>query len=144
MNQYILTLPKPISANRCWQIIKIGKRMMNVPTKEAKQYKKDVAAIALQAGIRKPLDGRVQIDMKIFPDRPLDWAKRMAKDPLNWADTVRAFDIDNTMKATFDAMKDILFNDDKFVWALTAQKMEPDEHGARIIVKITKLQQDNP
>jgi hypothetical protein len=41
-------------------------------------------------------------------------------------------------------VKDILFNDDKFVWALTAHRMEPDAGGARVVVKITKLPVPEP
>ena len=35
----VLTLPYPISANRYWRPVNLGKHISIVPTKEAKQYR---------------------------------------------------------------------------------------------------------
>lgn len=144
MNQYILTLPKPISANKYWRSIVIKGQVRVLVSKEAKQFKEMVAMIALGAGVRKPIAGRVQIDYRLYPPRPLDYKKRQAKDPLNWDDNLQCIDLDNAGKILLDSIKNIVIEDDKMVWSMTAQRMEPDEDGYRVVVKITKLHQDNP
>ena len=71
-----LTLPYPLSANRYWRPVPIGKHITIVPTKEAKQYRKDVAHLCAAAGVITPLSGRVSIEVQLYPHRPLDWQKR--------------------------------------------------------------------
>ncbi|MCU9931115.1 hypothetical protein OFL77_27675, partial [Escherichia coli] len=67
---------QPPCANRYWRPVPIGKHITIVPTKEAKQYRKDVASLCLVYGVTKAMPGRVAIDVKLFPHRPLDWQKR--------------------------------------------------------------------
>ena len=46
----VLTLPYPISSNRYWRPVNLGKHISIVPTKEAKQYREQVGWIARGAG----------------------------------------------------------------------------------------------
>ena len=145
-----LTLPYPISANRYWATRIVTPKGKKTPmaltyvTPEARQYKESVGWLARAAGIRTPLAGRVHVDIKLYPHRPLDWAKRARLDPMNWADTVQRLDLDNARKVVYDALKDIAFGDDKCVWEDTGQVMEPDGRDACVVVTITPLQVQSP
>ena len=46
-----LVLPYPISANRYWRPVRIGKHITIVPTTEAKAYRHEVAVLARKAGV---------------------------------------------------------------------------------------------
>jgi len=85
----------------------------------------------------------VHLDLALYPHRPLDWAKRAQKDPVGWANTVQCIDLDNARKCLYDALKNLVFEDDKWVWSDAAKRMEPDEHGARVVVTITPLVTDH-
>lgn len=135
-----LTLPYPISANRYWRPVKLPKHITIVPTSEAKQYKTEVAWLAKQSGIRAPIQGRVAIAYQLFPNRPQDFATRMRKFGEAWDDTVMCIDLDNAQKVMLDALKGVAFDDDKWVRRITAERMEPDEHGARLVVTITPIE----
>jgi crossover junction endodeoxyribonuclease RusA len=138
MNQITLVLPVPISANLYWRSFPIGKRIMTAPSNDAKKYKNTVGMIARAAGVRQPIVGRVAIHVDYFPQRPLDWAKRSQKNPDNWDDTVRALDVDNISKCLLDSLKNIAFEDDKFVWRYYISRQVPDSD-ARVVVTITPL-----
>lgn len=133
-----LTLPYPLSANRYWRPVKIGKHITIVPTTEAKAFRKDIAAHCRAAGVTAPITGRVHIDVKLYPSRPLDWQKRMRANGAAWDDTVRCIDIDNANKVLLDALKDVAIEDDKWVRRLTSERMEPDGE-ARVVVTITAM-----
>lgn len=139
-----LTLPYPISANRYWRPVNIGNHITIVPTKEAKDYKRLVASLVYAAGIRQPIAGRIAISVQLFPHRPLDWKKRVAKDPLRWDDTVQCLDLDNANKVLLDAFKGVAIEDDKWVRELRSERMEPDEVGARVIVRILRIDAQSP
>lgn len=113
-------------------------------TQEAKRYKETVGWMLQAAGVRRPLAGRVAVDIKLYPHRPLDWAKRAKADPLYWADTVQRLDLDNARKVLNDALKDIAFGDDKCIWKDSGEVMEPDGREACIVVTITPLVKANP
>lgn len=134
-----LTLPYPISANVYWRSFVAGKRVMTAPSWEATLYKRDVANLARVAGIRKPITGRVHVDIKLYPHRPQDWVKRAEKNPLNWDDDVMCIDLDNARKCLYDAMKNIVFEDDKWVWSDSAQRMEPDGGEKRVVVTVSQI-----
>lgn len=134
-----LTLPYPLSANRYWRPVPIGKHITIVPTKEAKQYRKDVASLCAVAGVRTPLSGRVAVDVRLYPHRPLDWQKRMRLHGEAWDDTVMCIDVDNANKVLLDALKGVAIDDDKWVRKLTAERMEPDGGEARVVVTITRI-----
>jgi len=135
-----LTLPYPVSANRYWRPVRIGTHITIVPTSEAKKYRKQVIDAALAAGIVNPLLGRVAISVRLYPHRPLDWAKRERLDPEGWDDTVQCLDLDNVNKVVLDSLKGVAIEDDKWVRSLTALRMRPDENGARLLVRIEQTQ----
>jgi crossover junction endodeoxyribonuclease RusA len=117
---------------------------MTYVTPEAKAYKEQVAWMAKAAGVVRPLAGRVSVHIQLYPHRPLDWAKRAKADPLYWADTVQRLDLDNCRKVVNDALKDIVFGDDKCIWRDGGEVMEPDGRKACIVVTITPIQVEQP
>lgn len=142
----VLTLPYPISANRYWatrvlQVRATGKHMaITYVTKEAEQYKRDVAMMVKAAGITKPIHGRVRVTIALYPERPKDWARRARINPDGWDDDVRCIDLDNCEKVLFDALKGIAFGDDSWLWDIHAKRMEPDANGARVVVSIEPIE----
>jgi crossover junction endodeoxyribonuclease RusA len=141
-----LTLPYPISANRYWasRVIKskaTGKWMaMTYVTPEAAEYRKAVARIATAAGIAKPFDWRVSVELDLYPHRPLDWARRARKSPATWDDDVQCIDLGNAEKVLSDALQGIVFADDRWIWDLHKRRMEPDGE-SRVIVRVTPMVQ---
>jgi crossover junction endodeoxyribonuclease RusA len=139
-----LTLPYPISANRYWasRVIKAkatGKWMsMTYVTPEAQAYKEQIAWIVSRAGIGKPFDGRVAVELDLYPQRPQDWAKRARANPLTWDDDVRCIDLGNAEKVLSDALQGIVFTDDRWIWDLHKRRREPDGEG-RVVLRITPL-----
>jgi crossover junction endodeoxyribonuclease RusA len=140
-----LVLPYPPSANRAWRTYmpKGFKAPVTVVSAEGKSYKAQVAWMCKAAGIKQPIRGRVHIDIQLYPKRPLDWAKRAAKNPGSWDDDVQCLDLDNVNKVLFDALKDIAIEDDRWVRRLTSERMEPDGE-ARVVVTIRPLQVVTP
>ena len=135
-----LVLPYAISSNRYWRPVNIGKHITIVPTKEAKAYREGVAWACKQQGVRKPFPWRVVLEIRLFPHRPLDWAKRMKADPMAWDDTVQCIDLGNCEKVLSDSMNGVVFTDDKMIWRTVLERMLPDEKGARVEVTVTPLQ----
>lgn len=137
-----LTLPYPVSANLYWRsFVPNGSRRAIVTlSDEAKAYKQQVGWIARQAGIRKPLAGRIEVTVQLFPQRPQDWARRARKNPATWDDDVRCIDLDNANKVLLDALKGVAIDDDKWVRKLSSERMEPDGE-ARVVITITPLAQ---
>lgn len=140
MQPIALTLPYPISANRYWRTYqpKGFKAPVTVVSAEAKDYKRQVQRLALMNGIRKPIAGRVAIDIRLYPKRPQDWKRRAQTAPATWDDTVQCLDLDNANKVLFDALKGIAIEDDKWVRRITAERMEPDGE-ARVEITITPI-----
>jgi crossover junction endodeoxyribonuclease RusA len=140
----VLTLPYPISANRYWasRVVKskdTGKWMaMTYVTPEAKAFREQCAWAASRA-IRKPFEGRVEVLLELYPQRPQDWARRAAKDPLRWDDDVRCIDLGNAEKVLSDSLQGIVFTDDKWIWHLDKRRMEPDAAGARVVLRVSEL-----
>ncbi|SDX13992.1 crossover junction endodeoxyribonuclease RusA [Variovorax sp. YR634] len=138
-----LTLPYPISANRYWasRVVTVKGRQMPMVyvTSEAKAYIERVGWICKSAGIRQPLAGRLRVTVQLYPHRPQDWQARMRKFGANWDDTVQCMDLTNCEKVLLDALNTIAFNDDKQVRSYVADRMEPDEHGARVVLRIEPL-----
>jgi crossover junction endodeoxyribonuclease RusA len=135
-----MTLPYPLSANRYWRTYmpKGFKAPVTVVSAEAKAYKAQVCGLARIAGVKAPIAGRVAIDVRLYPNRPQDWAKRAAKDPMAWDDTVQCLDLDNANKVLFDALKGVVIEDDRWVRRITSERMEPDGE-ARVVVTITAI-----
>lgn len=138
-----LTLPYPISSNRYWRPVRIGQHITIVPTKEAKQYRADVATLCRAAGIRTPLAGWVAVDVRLYPNRPQDWQKRQRQHGEAWDDTVQCIDLDNANKVLLDALKGVAIDDDKWVRRLTAERMEPDGE-ARVVVTVAAIPRRRP
>lgn len=138
MKTITLNLPYPLSANRYWRPVKLGKHISIVPTKEAKEFRAEIVALCRRQGVVAPITGRVHIDVKLFPARPLDWQKRMRVNGSAWDDTVRCIDIDNANKVLLDALKDVAIEDDKWVRRLTSERMAPDGE-ARVVLTITAI-----
>ena len=140
MNAIHLTLPPAVSSNRYWRTYmpKGFKAPVTVCSSEAKAYKQQVGWLAKAAGIRKPIAGRVAVSYTLYPKRPLDWAKRAAKDPAAWDDGVLCIDLDNAQKVLFDALKGVVIEDDKWVRRIEAERAEPDGE-ARLVVRIWPL-----
>ena len=134
-----LTLPYPLSANKYWRPVHIGNHITIVPTKDAKEYKTEVQWRARAAGVRTPIVGRVVIDVKLYPHRPLDYKKRMRDFGASWDDSVMCIDLDNANKVLLDALKGVAIEDDKWVRKITAERMEPDEGKARVVLTITPM-----
>ena len=144
-----LALPYPISANRYWatRVVKAkgSKHAMALTyvTKEADEYKAQVQMTARIAGVTSPILGRIKIEIWLYPNRPQDWQKRMQKLGAHWDDGVRSIDLDNATKVLLDGLKGICFEDDDRVFQLISQRMEPDDKGARVVVRITPLAVEN-
>lgn len=136
-----LTLPYPISANRYWRsfVPRGHQRAIVTLSDEAKAYRKDVLQAVNAAGIRQPIAGRFAFDVKLYPARPQDWKTRQRKHGDAWSDTVMCIDLDNANKVLLDALKTVAIEDDKWLRRLTGERMEPDEHGARVVVTITPI-----
>lgn len=117
---------------------------MTYVTPEAKAYKEQVAWLAKMAGVKTPFTGRVSVHIQLYPHRPLDWAKRVKADPLYWADTVQRLDLDNCRKVVNDALKDIVFGDDKCIWRDSGEIMEPDGRKACLLVTVTPIEVQQP
>lgn len=143
-----LTLPTPVSANRYWasRVAKVNGKPMPIVyvTTEAKDYRKTVASLAFAQGVTKPIAGRVAVTLQLYPHRPLDWQKRQRQHGAAWDNTVQCIDLTNAEKVLMDALNGLAFEDDKRVFRYAAERMEPDEHGARVVITITPLQQHQP
>lgn len=141
-----LLLPYPVSANRYWasRVVKVHGKSMPITyvTAEAKAYKSQVGWMAKAAGIRTPMAGRVHVEIYLYPKRPLDYAKRMKKNPDGWDDDVQCIDLDNARKVLYDALKGIAFDDDKWIFSDGGARMEPDGE-ARVEVVIRKIERSS-
>jgi len=133
-----LTLPFPPSANRYWRTAVRGSFVNTYVSAEAKEFKEQVGWICRAAGIRTPIAGRVSVEVKLYPQRPLDWAKRQRLQGSTWDDSVRCIDLDNANKVLLDSLKGIAIEDDKWVRRIVAERMEPDGE-ARVVIRITQL-----
>ena len=127
-----LTLPYPISANRYWK----NYRGWTVVSKEAREYKQTVKQIAMAAGVRTLISGRVAVMYTLYPKRPKDWRKRMKKDLMHWDDTVQCIDLDNAQKIMLDALQGTVFDNDRNIRVIHACRGIPDEKGARLEIII--------
>jgi len=144
MNSITLTLPYPLSVNRYWTPVSRGKHLAILPTKEGKKWRAETVSLCLAQGVKTPITGRVHIDVKLYPHRPLDWQTRQRKLGASWDDDVRCIDVDNANKVLLDAMKGVVIDDDKWVRRLTSERMEPDAGPARVVVTITALATEQP
>lgn len=141
MTAITLTLPYPVSANRYWRTYmpRGFKAPVTTLSAEAKAYKQEVGWLARAAGVHAPIVGRVAVAYTLYPNRPQDWQKRMRRDGARWDDTVQCIDLDNAQKVLMDALKGIVFEDDRWVRRITAERAEPDGE-ARLVVTVSALE----
>lgn len=133
-----LVLPYPPSANRYWRTAVVCGRAQTYPSADAKAFKTSVQVAALRAGVRRPITGRIELHLQLYPQRPQDWAKRARRDPLTWDDDVRCIDLGNCEKVLSDALNGVAWVDDKQHRRIVLERMEPDGE-ARVVVRITQL-----
>ncbi len=133
-----LTLPYPPSANRYWRTAVVCGRVQTYPSGDAKAFKKLVAQIAKDAGLKAPLQGRIELHLQLYPQRPQDWARRARKDPATWDDDVRCIDLGNCEKVLSDALNGVAWEDDKQHRRIVLERMEPDGE-ARVVATIRTL-----
>jgi len=148
MRSISLTLPKPVSANMYWRtrvvVPKKGRPMaMTYVSEEAKAFKEQVTWIAKACGVKETMKGRFALDIKFYPHRPLDYAKRQRDHGALWDDTVQAIDLGNVEKVLSDALQGVVIENDKFIRRLTLERMEPDGE-CRVVVTVTELQVEQP
>ncbi|SDV49219.1 RusA family crossover junction endodeoxyribonuclease [Chitinasiproducens palmae] len=134
-----LVLPYPPSVNAYWRHRSIrGGGVSVYVSAEGKAFKAQVAAIALAAGFRTPLAGRVAVAYTLYPRRPQDWQRRVRRLGDAWHDTVNCIDLDNAQKALLDALTGVAFVDDAWVRRIVAERAEPDGD-ARLVVTIAPI-----
>lgn len=114
-----LELPYPISTNRYWRIF----RGMAVKSSEAREYKEQVQAMAMAAGLREPLSGAIHVEMTYHPKKPKTYK----------GGPVRSFDVDNVAKVALDALNAVAWHDDKQITFLSISKGQPVDDGALIV-----------
>ena len=143
MTTHTLTLPYPVSANRYWRsfVPRGGNRAITVVSDEAKAYREECAWRAMAAGLR-PLKGRVLLELWLYPSRPQDWQKRARKDPDTWDDTVQCIDLGNAEKVLSDALNGVAWEDDKQHRKIIKERMPPDEHGARVVIRVSQIESE--
>lgn len=137
-----LRLPIPPSGNRYWRHAVVAGSARVYVSSEAEAYKQEIAWIARAAGVRQPIPGRVCVEIRLFPARPKDWARRARKNPDGWDDTVQCIDLDNARKVLYDALSGIAFDDDKWVRKDAGERCEPDEFGPRVEVTIAPIRKE--
>lgn len=107
-------LPYPVSANRYWRTF----RNMNVLSQEAKEYKRNVANLAVLSGM-KPTSNNVRLTVILHPKAKKDGTASLV-----------VLDLDNCLKVTIDALKNVAYYDDKQVKGIMAEYGEPMPNGA--------------
>jgi crossover junction endodeoxyribonuclease RusA len=117
-----IRLPYPISANRYWKQFysKALGHIMQAPSDEAQRYKKQVALLVRAAGLRSCIPGLIELDVVLHPVRPKVYTPGRE---------VRCMDLDNALKVTIDALKEIAYTDDSQVRRIVAERGEPLEGG---------------
>lgn len=135
-----LVLQYPPSANAYWRsrIVKPKNGAAFVShyvSEEATAYKADVGRRIMLSRTPK-LTGHVELACVLYPNRPLDWATRARKAPNEWQYTVSSLDLDNACKVLIDALKGVLFDDDRVIEKLTMERGVPDERGPRVVVGV--------
>lgn len=150
-----LVLPYPLSANKYWRSITINGQARVLVSKDAIKYKRAIQQIVFNKGITSPFRGRMAVTIWLYPHRPLDAKARIRKDGTSstidpdwevhgWDDDVACIDLDNARKVLYDSIKGNLIEDDKWIWMDSARRMEPDEHGKRVIVRVQQLVRTSP
>lgn len=106
-------LPYPPSANNYWRFVVIHRRPIVLLSREARDYKKRVAAQLIGA---PRITGTVGLRLNVFRPRKVG-------------------DLDNSIKCLLDSLKGILFEDDKQVVEITARRWD-DKADPRVMVEV--------
>ena len=135
-----LTLPYPISANRYWRTYLPRGCSARVTTvsPEARAYQDRVRRVAREAGVHRPLTGRVAVSYVLYPKRPQDWKRRQKMNPSGWDDSVQCMDLDNAQKVLFDAMEGIVYENDGLIRRIEGERAVPDGP-ARVCVTVEPM-----
>ena len=110
-----LTLPYPPSVNRYWRNV----RGIVVASREAKDYRMLARFRATQQGVGEPLMQPVTVTVHVYRPR-------------------KAGDLDNSLKALFDALIGIAYVDDKQVVEIHAYRHD-DARNPRVEISITEV-----
>lgn len=118
-----LVLPYPVSANRYWRsyVPRGHSRAIVVVSDEAKAYKRVVADLCIEAGIKFPRRDSVFCSFRLVPANGI------------------CMDLDNCLKVAIDSLKGIAYLDDSQVRKIVAERAEPDGK-ARLEVEIHAYQ----
>ena len=135
-----LVLPYPPSSNRYWRTRVVTPKgrppfVSTYVSDEAEHFKGDVARRVMLARMPKA-EGPIEIAYTLFPHRPLDWAARAKRDPNGWQYSVQCIDLDNATKVLVDALKGVLFSDDRWIQRIAGTRAIPDQHPARVVVAV--------
>lgn len=108
---FAIDIPEPPSANAYWRTVN-GRPILS---REARAYKHAVAQLLqIEARDWEPLAGDVAID-------------------ITWYRGARRGDLDNRLKVALDALKGILFVDDKQVTSIKAVRVERPGRPAMLV-----------
>lgn len=118
-----LVLPYPVSANRYWRsfVPKGHQRAIVTVSDEAKAWKSECGWLAKASGIRQPTRLPVELAIVLVPKNGI------------------CMDLDNCLKVSIDALKGIVYEDDKQVRRITAEYGRPDGKGG-LVVTITEFE----
>ena len=137
-----LVLPYPVSANKYWRSVTIrGRGNVMLRSKAANEYRDQVHALALTAGLREPILGLVGVTLVLHPREPVDAAKRIRKEGAHWHLNVKAMDVDNAIKVALDALAGIAYVDDEQIATLMIDRGMPVPGGA-LAVRVREVEPD--
>jgi crossover junction endodeoxyribonuclease RusA len=89
--------------------------------------------MAKAAGVRGTHRGPHRDRLHAAPELAAGLVDGMRKDPNGWEDTVQCIDLDNANKVLLDALKGIVFEDDRWVRQIHAKRGEPRPDGALVV-----------
>ena len=141
---FTIRLPMPPSANAYWGNRVVTSKATGRPivmpfvTDEARLYKEQAAWQARAAGAHRPIEGWVSLEVVLFPKAPQN-AAALARANSDWEYNIRCLDVDNALKVLIDALKDVVFTDDKRVRRITAERMAPVEGEAYVIATVRPI-----
>ncbi|MFP4137459.1 MAG: RusA family crossover junction endodeoxyribonuclease [Halomonas sp.] len=114
-----LDLPWPPSTNKYWRNPTVRGRGRTLISARGRAYRTEVAACALEQGVRRPYQGPLRLEIAAHPpDR-------------------RRRDLDNLLKATLDALAHAgVYLDDEQITALAVRRESIERPGGRLSVTI--------
>lgn len=110
-----VTLPYPPSVNNMYATVH-GRRVLS---REGRAYKAAAAATALAAGMR-PTAREVAVTVDLYRPR-------------------RSGDIDNSLKAVFDSLTGVAWEDDSQVCEVRARRHDTDKRNPRAVVTVEPI-----